>query len=67
MAMILITVQDLNDGVEVKLSMEPATPGSLVEFTPAQRMAAVALNAIEGAIQQEAPALVLPPEKKIVS
>ena len=56
MAMILITVQDLADGnVEVKMHAEPPVYSDQDSFTDAQRMAAVALNAIHGAIQDIGP------------
>lgn len=56
MAMILITVQDLADGnVEVKMHAEPPVYSDQDSFTDAQRMAAVALNAIHGAIQDNEP------------
>ena len=55
MALIVITVQDLPDGnVEVKMHAEPPVQGGETEFTDAQRMGAVALNAIHGAISEEA-------------
>jgi hypothetical protein len=56
MAMILITVQDLADGnVEVKMHAEPPVYSDQDSFTDAQRMAAVALTAIHGAIQDIGP------------
>jgi hypothetical protein len=56
MAMILITVQDLADGnVEVKMHAEPPVYSDQDSFTDAQRMAAVALNAIHGPIQENEP------------
>ena len=56
MAMILITVQDLADGnVEVKMHAEPPVYSDQDSFTDAQKMAAVALTAIHGAIQDIGP------------
>lgn len=60
MALLLITVQDMPDGtVSVRLHNEPAVAPGQSTFTPAQRMGAVALNAIHGALEQEGPKLVL--------
>lgn len=58
MAMVIITVQDMPDGnVDVRMNSEPiVTPGQ-TEFTDAQRMGAVALNAIHGALQESQPTL----------
>ena len=54
--MIIITVQDLADGnVEVKMNAEPPVYSDQPTFTDAQRMGAVALNAIHGAIQDIGP------------
>lgn len=51
MPMVILVVQDTDNGaINVKMQMEPATPASTSDFTPAQRLAAVALNAIEGAM-----------------
>ena len=60
MALLMITVQDMPDGtVSVRLSNEPhVTPGQTT-FTPAERMGAVALNAIHGALDQEGSKLIL--------
>ena len=60
MALLLITVQDMPDGtVSVRLHNEPAVSPGQSTFTQAERMGAVALNAIHGALEQEGPKLVL--------
>lgn len=60
MALLLISVQDMPDGsVSVRLATEPhVTPGQST-FTQAERMGAVALNAIQGALNQEESRLIL--------
>lgn len=57
MALATIVIQDMDDGVtDVRLIMEPRVTGDFDgEYTTAQRMAAVALNAIQGALQEESP------------
>ena len=58
MAIILITVQDTAEGsVDVRMVTDPPVrPDQLPsEFTQAQRMGAVALNAIQGALENESP------------
>lgn len=60
MALLLISVQDMPDGtVSVRLNNEPPVEPGQTTFTPAERMGAVALNAIQGALDQESPKLVL--------
>ena len=60
MAMILITVQDMADGnVEVKMQAEPPVFSDQDSFTDAQKMGAVALNAIHGALQDIGPKIVI--------
>ena len=60
MAMILITVQDMPDGnVDVRMHSEPHVLPGQVEFTDAQRMGAVALNAIHGALQDTGSKIVI--------
>ena len=60
MALILISVQDLPDGtVSVRLSTEPLVESGKTNFTQAERMGAVALNAIHGALDQEESKLIL--------
>lgn len=56
MALIIITVQDTKEGsVDVRLNTEPAIdPDKLpIDFTMAERMGAVALNAIHGALEEK--------------
>lgn len=60
MALLIISVQDLPDGtVSVRLTNEPAVNPGQTTFTPAERMGAVALNAIHSALAQEEKKLVL--------
>jgi len=56
MAIIFITVQDTAEGsVDVRMITDPiVTPGQ-EEFTQAQRMGAVAINAIQGALSEVSP------------
>lgn len=56
MALINILIQDLPDGVtDVRMIAEPRVTGEETEFTTAQKMAGVALNAIQGALAEESP------------
>ena len=58
MALATIIIQDMPDGVtDVRLIAEPRVDGTEIpsEYTTAQRMAAVALNAIQGALAEESP------------
>lgn len=58
MAIIIITVQDTAEGsVDVRMITDPVvTPDHGPEdFTQAQRMGAVALNAIQGALEEISP------------
>jgi len=56
MAIIIITVQDTAEGsVDVRMITDPVVTPGQTEFSTAQRMGAVALNAIQGALQQESP------------
>lgn len=60
MALVLILVQDMPDGtVSVRMSNEPHIEPGKTTFTPAERMGAVALNAIYGALEQEESKLIL--------
>lgn len=60
MALLIISVQDLPDGtVSVRLTNEPTVNPGQTTFTPAERMGAVALNAIHGALDQEESKIVL--------
>lgn len=60
MALLLISVQDLPDGtVSVRMNNEPPVSPGQTTFTPAERMGAVALNAIHGALDQEQNRIVL--------
>ena len=56
MAIIIITVQDTPQGsVDVRMITDPPIKPGQDEFTQAQRMGAVALNAIQGALEEESP------------
>lgn len=57
MALATIIIQDMPEGTtDVRLICEPRiTSGDIGEYTTAQRMAAVALNAIQGALEDESP------------
>lgn len=56
MALATIIIQDMDEGVtDVRLIAEPRIQGGEENFTTAQRMAAVALNAIQGALAEESP------------
>jgi hypothetical protein len=56
MAIIIITVQDTPEGsVDVRMNSEPFVAPGQAEFTQAQRMGAVALNAIQGALEESSP------------
>lgn len=62
MSMVIITIQDMPDGtVDVRMNSEPIVKPGQTEFTQAQRMGAVSLNAIKGALDEESerPRLVL--------
>lgn len=56
MAIIIITVQDTPQGsVDVRMITDPPIQPGQTEFTQAQRMGAVALNAIQGALEEDSP------------
>jgi len=56
MAIIIITVQDTAEGsVDVRMITDPPVQPEQKEFSQAQRMGAVALNAIQGALEEESP------------
>lgn len=58
MALATIIIQDLPEGTtDVRLIVEPRVTGEEIpsDFTTAQRMAGVALNAIQGALAEESP------------
>lgn len=56
MAIIIITVQDTAEGsVDVRMITDPPVQPGQEEFTQSQRMGAVALNAIQGALEKESP------------
>ena len=60
MALVLITIQDTADGhVDVRMNSEPLVEPGQTEFTQGQRMAAVALNAIQGALKELPPKILL--------
>ena len=66
MALITLIIADLPDGsVDVRMHAEPRIAPGQGEFTPGQKVAAAALNAMDAAVQQalqesQAPKLVLP-------
>jgi hypothetical protein len=53
MAMIVLILQDAPDGVDVKLHHDPIVPPDQKDFTQAQSLGAIALNAIHNASIQE--------------
>jgi hypothetical protein len=56
MAIIIITVQDTAEGsVDVRMITDPVVQPEQTEFSQAQRMGAVALNAIHGALEETSP------------
>lgn len=56
MAIVIITVQDTAEGsVDVRMQTDPPVKSGQDEFTQAQRMGAVALNAIQGALEEASP------------
>ena len=60
MALIVIRVHDTPDGsVGVNLTTEPRIAGPKASFTLAERLGAVALNAIHQMIESEPPKLVI--------
>ncbi len=64
MALIILTIQDDPEGnVTVNMQMEPAVPQGTTTFTNAQRMAAVALNAVNSTLESEANSNILTPDK----
>lgn len=64
MAQVVIIVSDDPQGnVMVTLHMEPQVQPEQGEFTNAQRMGAVALNAINSALTEEKPLIEVPSQK----
>lgn len=60
MSLLIISVQDLEDGtVSVRMVNEPPVTKGQTTFTQAERMGAVALNAIKGALEQDENRIVL--------
>lgn len=56
MALIIITVQDTPQGsVDVRMIADPHIQHGQEEFTTAQKMGAVALNAINSHLEEESP------------
>ena len=56
MAIIIITVQDTAEGsVDVRMITDPVVVPGQAEFSTAQKMGAVALNAIQGALEELSP------------
>lgn len=66
MSIIIITVQDTAEGsVDVRMITDPVVTPGQTEFTTAQRMGAVALNAITGALEEESPIVLTGGNSKI--
>jgi len=66
MAIIIITVQDTAEGsVDVRMITDPIVHPGQTEFSTAQRMGAVALNAITGALEDESPIVMAGGNSKI--
>lgn len=66
MAIIIITVQDTAEGsVDVRMITDPVVVPGQQDFTQAQRMGAVALNAITGALEEESPIVMAGGNSKI--
>lgn len=60
MSLVVITLQDMMDGtVSVRLNTEPHVAPGTTDFTPAERMGAVALNAVQGALEEIKPRLLV--------
>lgn len=56
MPIIIITVQDTAEGsVDVRMVTDPPVHPGQSEFSQAQRMGAVAINAITSALEEESP------------
>lgn len=56
MAIIIITIQDTAEGsVDMRMITDPVVAPGQTEFTQAQRMGAVALNAVQGALEETSP------------
>ena len=66
MAIIIITVQDTAEGsVDVRMITDPVVVPGQQDFTQAQRMGAVALNAITGALEEPSPIVMAGGNSKI--
>jgi hypothetical protein len=66
MAIIIITVQDTAEGsVDVRMITDPVVVPGQQDFTQAQRMGAVALNAITGALEEDSPIVMTGGNSKI--
>lgn len=64
MALIVITIKDQDDGsIAVQLTDEPKVIPDQVEFSPAQHIGAVALNAIHKELQE--PRVIDPSKRKL--
>jgi len=64
MALILITIKDQDDGsVAVQMTDEPQVLPDQEQFTPAQNIAAAALNAIHNELQE--PQIIDPSKRKL--
>jgi len=66
MAIIIITVQDTPEGsIDVRMHSEPFVSPGQTDFTQAQRMGAIALNAIHGALEETSPIVMTGGNSKI--
>ena len=66
MAIIIITVQDTAEGsVDVRMITDPVVVPGQQDFTQAQRMGAVALKAITGALEEASPIVMAGGNSKI--
>lgn len=64
MALIVITIKDQDDGsVAVQMTDEPQVTHDQEQFSPAQNIAAAALNAIHNELQE--PRIIDPSKKKL--
>ncbi len=58
MALIVISIRDNNGAVDVSVVDEPPVAPDATEFTPAQNVAAAALNAIKATLTDEQPRII---------
>jgi len=65
MPLIVITIQDQPDGsVSVQLTDEPKCAEDQTEFSPAQHIGAIALNAVDKELRE--PKIIDPSKKKLI-